>query len=304
MEIILSVKRKIKRLLRRLGYRIEKLESENSVGAKTDIDLLPNGFIAYSYSYNQKRVAFRCQINQCVHPLGWSYGKSKYTPHKYCAYNIINKYETSYEQSSLKKFYQTWRPTNVSNVCPGLRILKSPISDMPGYAIRCSPWKYKEVDDYVSMIVSWFENDAEDHLGVRLAVSEHGYKSYGPVSRQKGCLEFNRLSKLVLSISKHGYLRNVGGDVMFTILRRGEEVRYMQTGSGYHRTAVLAALGEKWVPARFYPFSVPIVNIRDASSWPGVRSGLWDHGEAIRYFNYLFDFDSREWAERYGFIQR
>lgn len=296
--MIRHVKNMVKYGLSNLGYIVKKKRSKSDTLSDCIRPLLKTGTEAAYHKIHGNTVAFKCPLDKCVHPLGWNYKKRGWTPHAHTSEKIATGAIKSYIKSPLHRYYQIWQPSNAGDVCPGLTFIRSEVRFLPGFAIRCSPWISAEADSYLEMIKSWFENDSEEHYGRRLAVTEHGYKSYGPVTQTKGKVEFNRLSRLVSSLNGRGYRRDLGGDVMVTILRRGTELRFLQNGSGYHRMAVMAALDFDWAPARFYPFSAPVVNIRDVVDWPGVRSGLWDKDEALKYFNHLFDFDGREWAAK------
>lgn len=65
-----------------------------------------------------------------------------------------------------------------------------------------------------------------------------------------------------------------------------------------HRTAAMAALGYKTIPAQYKNLEY-IVDTKDVNYWPQVKSQMWDADEATAYVRYLFRFDSQLWAERY-----
>jgi hypothetical protein len=132
-------------------------------------------------------------------------------------------------------------------------------------------------------------------MGSDRPASRTGFNGHGPVSDALGAIEFRRIAHLVISIGRYGFDR-VGDDgVQVDILLRGDEKRFVNCG-GQHRTAVMDAMGAAHVPAR----RRNIVNRDDAAAWPNVRSGLWTLAEALRYFDHLFDFDSRRWAAERG----
>jgi hypothetical protein len=130
---------------------------------------------------------------------------------------------------------------------------------------------------------------------------EEGYKYFGPVSPRKGQIEYGRLCNVFESIKSNGFKRSPGwdGDIGGFLLRRGDDYRFV-ISFGHHRLAAVAALGYETVPVKIiHPV---VVDRRDAPHWPQVKHGVWTQAEALRYFDHLFDFDSRTWAKRRGLV--
>jgi len=82
------------------------------------------------------------------------------------------------------------------------------------------------------------------------------------------------------------------------MLRRGHEVRFANRG-GPHRMAAMDALGSRTIPARFQQLG--IFKLEDVNYRPQVRKKTWVRSKAIRYFNHIFDFNVRDWAQERKF---
>lgn len=63
----------------------------------------------------------------------------------------------------------------------------------------------------------------------------------------------------------------------------------------------MVTLGYDKVPAKF--FNPWIISLEEIDYWPQVRKKLWSKDEAAGYFNYLFEFESRLWAQSLGFLK-
>ena len=81
------------------------------------------------------------------------------------------------------------------------------------------------------------------------------------------------------------------------VLERNGVLRY-RVVTGHHPVAAGVVLGHKHLPAR----PKMLVRKEEVRLWPHVASGLWSEAEALKYFDHLFDFDSRAWAEAHGLI--
>ncbi|MDI5985629.1 hypothetical protein QLQ85_12600 [Halomonas sp. M4R5S39] len=128
--------------------------------------------------------------------------------------------------------------------------------------------------------------------GVHGLPLEVGFAGCGPVADEKGQLEYRRLVDLYRSIDEVGYERGQG-DITGVVLRRGPDYRVVVKG-GNHRLAALSMLGWRTAPIRLAQLEV--VDADHVDAWPQVRDGIWDRESALRYFNRLFDLDSRSWA--------
>lgn len=232
-------------------------------------------------------VALDCPLSDCVAFNGMSLSKQGWHPLVRAASEYVESGNREYEGSCLEQYYATWQPRNGREalLCAvGPAILER----YPSY-VKHAPWLHRTVDEqaaYMARVIE-IENLAfgDGSLG-----SSAGYGLHGPISKEKGQLEYDRLVNLVDSIRKKGYSRSAG-DVTVHVLQRADRFRYVIL-HGHHRAAVLAALGHDSIPA------IPevLVDSRYADHWPAVYRQEWSKEEALAYFSHLFDFDSLAWA--------
>ena len=133
---------------------------------------------------------------------------------------------------------------------------------------------------------------AEAGLGV-----EHGVSYYGPCTGQKVAVEYKRLTDLVESIRRVGYVPST--PIRGFVLRRNEESRFFVRG-GKHRAAVLAYLGYQAVPVSLKRGWPMIVDRREAGEWPLVRDGRISRDLAERVLDRYFDYDGSQQAAALG----
>jgi len=62
----------------------------------------------------------------------------------------------------------------------------------------------------------------------------------------------------------------------------------------------MSALGYDYVSATYD--RIAVVDIEMAKWWPQVSRGKWSLEKSKKYFDYLFDFDSRKWALERGLV--
>lgn len=120
---------------------------------------------------------------------------------------------------------------------------------------------------------------------------EHGVSYYGPVTTEKAILEFERLTKAVASIRKHGYMQ--GHRVLGHFMKLGDCYRFFVKG-GKHRAAALAFLGGDRIPAQFYPGWPRLIDHDQADEWPMVRDGRISKETAQAAFRRYFEFDGTQ----------
>jgi hypothetical protein len=188
----------------------------------------------------------------------------------------------SYEGSPLETYYRHFQPKNAGELfaLPGP---VSPLQQVPAFAFAW-PWESISVQDREQKRLSRIEAENEGR-GARLSVS-HGYSGYGPVSPEKGRLEFLALARLADSIRHLGYMRNndIYGDIRAVVLIDETHASRYLVRWGQHRAAVLAALGFDQIPV---VIGRP-VRIDEVSYWPNVTGGLFTRDQAVLLFKQIF----------------
>lgn len=189
-----------------------------------------------------------------------------------------------YSQSHLGVFYATVQPGSVAelmglpieNVQAPLRRMDAIEGDFPW---RCSPGPRVKAERLRRM-----HDDAAEH-GRRVGTIV-GWHGFGPVPRDQGQFEFQRLTSVVSSILERGYHPDSRRDHLTGVLMiRGKDFRLL-IRAGQHRAAALVALGHETFPIIISP---KVVERGLVEQWPGVASGAFSRDQALAVFDRVFD---------------
>lgn len=304
MTISITVKRNVEYILHKFGINVSFRANPFFLSIYRDgnrsldeSDIVDCPLEALSLEQDGKNVVFMCPLDKVVSPMGFSYSPETWHPFVETVREFSEGDCESYESSVLKKYYEKWTPDNAAEALVGFEKPPSLFYDQPAHIHRLYPWKASGVEKIDKEIRSWAHKDNMEHGYVRWKLETDGYQFHGPVSHEKGNLEFKRLTKLYKTIKKEGYNLTFGG-VSVLMLRNGDEFRFIQAGPGIHRTAVMAGLGYELIPAEFKRCCV--IDIDFVDYWPQVLKGIWSRESAVAYFNYLFNYNSRAWANKIG----
>ncbi|REL24177.1 hypothetical protein DYD21_19550 [Rhodohalobacter sp. SW132] len=299
--MIKTIKKGIKSSFEIIGYELKQKQRNGSkTMRKSSLPVMYDDVIeALHCQRGGTQVSFTCPIQKCVHRTGLNFFEKSWHPFV----EVLKEYETdndlTYGNSILKKFYERWQPRSAAEALVGIEPAPVVLKRLPPHLVYLTPWSSRTPKRMDKIVRSWHKGDDIEHGKPHFSIEEHGFRDYGPVSDEKGQLEFDRLINVYRSISESGYDRS-HGDIEVLVLKRGEEFRFINKGGGYHRAAAMAALGHKTVPAKF--FDPWIITLEDIEYWPQVRTGVWGKEEAENYFHHLFDFNNREWAKRVGLM--
>lgn len=256
---------------------------------------------ALCYQQGGRQAAFWCPLTDVVKQNGLSYSPDRW--HPFVA--TLREYATGdcrkYEGSILQQFYNMHQPGHAADGIVGFDQAPREFQKHPAHIYRCTPWRSRNADEVDQIVRGWSEGHGKEHSQTEgdWSFDRDGFQYHGPVSDRKGRLEYRRLTGIYERLKVDGYDRSLG-HAHFLVLRRGDEFRFLNSGSGNHRTAAMAALGRKTIPATFQKDH--IVEVEMAEYWPQVRDGLWTKTNAEAYFHHLFDFDSRAWARQRGLL--
>lgn len=284
MELINLFKFSIKAILRTFGLELRRVTDFPSPAPLFDD---PLEVIRKINSHES--AALNCPLRQCVTFNGMPFSRQGWHPLVKTASDYINTGIRSYEGSLLERYYRNWQPKNARDALIGAINGPSILDDQPAY-LKHTPWSHRDVEErasYMSQIIN-IENSI---FGGEFLTPSDGYGLHGPVSYEKGELEYNRLIDLVDSIKKQGFDRNKE-DISVEVLKKENEIRYVIV-HGHHRAAVMAALGYDFIPV--IPLS--LIEEKYVEHWPSVYKNIWTREEALAYFYHLFDFDSLSWAK-------
>lgn len=200
----------------------------------------------------------------------FGYGPRSWHPFVAAAAELLENIDASYEDSVLKRFYETFTPRTIADACrlddPG------PLSEVPA-ATLFEPWRLAPppFDD--------------PFAGARAS----GSPLFGPLRQSAAEAEWRRLRGRVESIRRYGYRPDLfpRGLIRVTVLKSGGEQRYL-VGHGQHRAAVLAAMNHERIDVGLHTNDPLVVDEAEVHLWPHVRSGFLSEDRAVamlrRYF--------------------
>jgi hypothetical protein len=244
--------------------------------------------------------AFLCEMSRCIQVTGFSLAPAAWHPLRETLRESLESGQPRFEGSVLDRFYAAWRPQNAAQAYPGFADAPRSFDRLPPACVHLLPWMAWTPAQAEHYYMEWNLRDWKEHGADHLAPGRDGFPDFGPVSRELGQFEYARLRTLHESLKRDGYRRELG-DVRVLVLSRGDDVRFLHYGGGYHRTVAMNVLGSDMIPARHvYGW---IIDVDEAADWPGVRSGLWSEAQARAWVDYLFEFDSRAWARAAGLIE-
>ena len=105
--------------------------------------------------------------------------------------------------------------------------------------------------------------------------SDHGVSFYGPASKEKISLEYQRLVNVTDSIRKGGYDPDAYGDIEGYVIKSRTEACFFVRG-GKHRVAALVHLGFKSIPVAFRSTFPRLVDSSNSEYWPLVADGIME----------------------------
>lgn len=206
-----------------------------------------------------------------------------------CQY-VENAY-LSYSDSALRTYYSYFIPENAAELlCSSSKRLKGLApkeASLPWIGTSAPIEKAKRDTRAVRHGKSW-----RVPLG-----AEDGDYSIGPMSKEKGELEFRRLTDVVKSVLDNGYQPDSLKDhIHGNIFRLGNDWAIRIT-SGAHRIPALMALGYKSIPVVIRD-PARVICINDACIWPGVVCGDFSEAEAIGLYERVFYGRDPDWLSQ------
>lgn len=252
-------------------------------------------------SLEGRATAFSCPVEHCVNVNGLNFSAFGWHPFSEVLLQRMRDPTIEYGGSLLEAYYLGWQPRSAAEALIAFDDAPEILRRLPPHYMYLFPWGNKTLDELDQAVRAWYRDDCLEHGQEPEDIVNAGFKEHGPVNRATGQLELKRLNAVVDSISQNGYSREFG-DIGVAMIRRGDELRFLNFGGGLHRTAALRSLGEQEFPARLT--GPKIIDSSQARFWPQVRRGIWTETQALRYVDHLFDFDAREWAKKIGLIAK
>ena len=280
-------KKAIKKLFSAIGFEIRRVDTRS-----TPPPNFQDPLEAMFHVNCGEPATFTCMLSDCVIFNGFSFDQKGWHPFVYALNEFRENRGREFEGSRLDSYYRAWQPADAAEALIGLTEAPEVLKRYPSF-IKHVPWLNLGCEERLNQIsrILCEENAGHGHpeLGVR-----DGYGLHGPVSPAKGRLEYRRLTGLFEKIEREGF-RCSGNAIAVQILKRGNEFRFW-VAHGYHRTAVLKALGHE----EFQAAPTMVVDVNEVDHWPQVYRGTWTRKQALDYFDHCFDFDAVAWARARG----
>jgi len=285
LEIIMKIKKRIKELLLKKFIYVDKYRVFNA--RKRSVEL-PQ--ILYDKDYYKSNIAlFSVHTSKCRAQI-FNDISSNNNPYV----KLIEQYRdgeiSSYSKSPLEDYYIRFQPRNASEL---LNLNNDKLQKITAYSYVL-PWENQSLDksEEIRNKVAIRENlqYSDKLLGV-----EHGHTDFGPVSKQKGEIEYFRTVKLYNSIKSKGYnekIWNKSGIIMGNLLLSTNNMEWcFYITSGKHRAYSLSALNFDYIPVGIDTSTIGVIRDCDVKLWPNVQNGLFTENEALNVFNSILSPD-------------
>lgn len=267
MGILSKSIRKLKTIINRLFIKTIDLR-----GKEFDVSLI-QGFAEQN---TRDLVLLDVPVTRCRTQI-WNTLEDRGNPFVQTIIDYSNNLIMEYKSSAVEKYYKLYQPKSASEVLKtrGNRKLES--THPLGYVF---PWESFDTEEIrckrERVIVS--ENRKAGHD----INASYGYTDFGPVSDEKGVIEFGRLVGTYESIKKRGYIEkpylNDGG-IRGYFLADGTDWCLIIT-AGKHRAYALSALGYKSIPIILEASYEAVKWKSDVACWPQVRNCTFTEDEA------------------------
>lgn len=281
------MKKKIKGFLRKAGIKVNKTKY-NKILDFTDKDIDP---ISAWYQANGKSYLIRVPLKYCrdIDILAFKCNYKSQSPYIRTLIEYINGTHVNYQGSWLETIHKSFHPKSASDImgfdCPSCSTLKRA---HPRGALM--PWNCKSPEEHAENRIKQVVR--ENYFNGLKAGYDEGDRVFGPVTKAKGELEFNRLIRAYRNINKSGYIKNkFGKDNISGVVLISDKTckpRYICRG-GQHRIAALTALNYRYVDLQIKVNECyGIVRRAEVDHWPTVQNGYLTQKEALALFDRLF----------------
>jgi hypothetical protein len=288
------LRRGVQRAFRSIGYEIRRPREVMDLAPSLMVD---DPLEAIHYARDDVSVAFRCPLDLVRDTKGFSFAAGGWHPWT-AQLQEPSRGSPVYAGSLLERYYRTFRPADALAALAGFHPdAPCKLAELPSSLFWLTPWSASTPEQLSRSVEDWVQRGARQHGLDDYDPDRDGTPYHGPVSARLGELELHRLHAVKDVLIVDGYDRSHGDSLVY-LLRRGDDIRAVKFGSGYHRTAAMAALGHEYIPAQLR--SPVAVDVADVDDWPQVRRGMWSREAATRYVDHLFDFDPRAWAVSVG----
>jgi hypothetical protein len=242
--------------------------------------------IVASYLANGRAFVINVRLEDTRSAGGFRYDGANLHPFVETANAIIQGRASGYVGSPLQEYYESFQPSNAASALALSGELSESLRTAPPYGIKM-PW---EPGDWQKKVLRAARSAQADNIsrGQNLTI-QHGASGVGPISVEKGELEFRTIFRLVESVRERGLLRHPGvdGDIGGIPLINDRNLVKIMVRQGKHRMAAAAALDINEVPIRLN-FKNAVREV-ELSAWPQVQNGIYSDQQALEVFKSVFE---------------
>ena len=231
---------------------------------------------------------FEVDLDACTSFLGFSYSSTGWNPHVATLEEFRENPALTYEQSSLARLHQAYRPATLQDIfLEDVPEPMEPLSELPPsrplfrYIWAVSPALIRKVG-----------GDKPEKAG-------HHY--FGPISEEKGRAQFDRLVATYRSIESEGFRPERYGPIMGYFIADDTKYRFV-VGSGNHRLAALKVLGHTKVPVQLTHTHPAVVHRDRLDTWTVEQGGPFQRDTAYALFDKLLNEDGFQKARNLGVV--
>ena len=265
------VRTAVRRVLMSRGYRLQRVAPHDARGSEES----PRDLVLRHAATLRRDLLVEVPVARCRSATGVALDER----HPFVA-TLTGGPPISFEGSALEVYYRHCQPASVAEV------LGVPERQAPGLASLLPtafvmPWHDPEPEALQRLRAQWMAEEAA-RCGRDLTVRD-GLSLFGPVSREKGEMEVERLTRLYRSMEESGFRRHGGReDIEGWVLTEGTGAWCLLVRAGQHRVSVAAALGHASVPVRLRHAPVERETVM---RWPQVRAGRITPAGALAVFD-------------------
>jgi len=135
--------------------------------------------------------AIECHVSHCVAFNGFAFGNLGWHPFVETIREHLYSGRCSYAGSFLEKYYATWQPKNAQDALIGAKSGPKKLSEYPSYLIY-APWNKRGINEHLQDLERIAKYESISFTGEEISIKD-GYCYQGPVSKNKGQMEYKRL---------------------------------------------------------------------------------------------------------------
>jgi hypothetical protein len=191
---------------------------------------------------------------------------------------------TSYAESALRRFYETWQPRNLAEAFAIDLSAASPLLIAYPPILFITPWAGSDSMRLADRAIASLPRKSR-RLGGKWAISRFS----GPVSDAYGEMRFANLVRVYESMRSRD--TDSQPPARANLLIRDGEARLL-IADGNHRVSAAVALGRDRAPIIIESsgkYGPAVIRREEAANWPGVRSGMFSESQALDIFDRIFD---------------